>query len=229
MKKLLLDYTNILAYTITGLIFGLSFFLLFINFYHMQELNETTDISPYTETNKTTVEEKVTLIRNNISVYSQSTYTGSLDIYALNNIQANLQECTDIIESEDMMKYLRLEKIGIKDSYNFAIAFKNNILNDCLVMQIKSMLNIESVSTLPNFETIKPYIELDIDNLLYSSDYIINNLENSDHYYFTTETNKNNFFNLVEDSYYNIMNSYQSSLDLIVEISNWYKEIVIGG
>ncbi len=229
MKKLLLDYTNILAYTITGLIFGLSFFLLFINFYHMQELNETTDISPYTETNKTTVEEKVTLIRNNISVYSQSTYTGSLDIYALNNIQANLQECTDIIESEDMMKYLRLEKIGIKDSYNFAIAFKNNILNDCLVMQIKSMLNIESVSTLPNFETIKPYIELDIDNLLYSSDYIINNLENSDHYYFTTETNKNNFFNLVEDSYYSIMNSYQNSLDLIVEISNWYKEIVIGG
>ena len=33
MKKFLLEYANLIAYTITGLIFGLSFFLIFINFY----------------------------------------------------------------------------------------------------------------------------------------------------------------------------------------------------
>ena len=35
MKKVLLEYANVFAYTITGLVFGLSFFLLFINFYHI--------------------------------------------------------------------------------------------------------------------------------------------------------------------------------------------------
>ena len=34
MKKILLEYANIIGYTITGLVFGLGFFLLFINAWH---------------------------------------------------------------------------------------------------------------------------------------------------------------------------------------------------
>ena len=145
MKKVLLEYANVFAYTITGLIFGLAFFLLFINFYHMQELAETVDVSAYNDTNKASVEEKIETIRNNINVYNQSTYNGSLNIYGLNTVQLKLQDCLEIIESEDMMKYFELDEIGINDSYS------------------------------------------------------------------------------------DIMNSYQNSLDLLVEVSNWYRDIVIGG
>lgn len=229
MKKVLLEYTNVFAYTITGLVFGLSFFLLFINFYHMQELAETVDVSSYNDTNKATVESKIETIRNNISVYNQSTYTGSLNIYGLNTVQLKLQDCLEILESEDMMKYFELDEIGIKDSYNFTLDFKNKILNDCLVMQIKSMFNTDTVAMLPNFNIIKPYVELNLDTLLDSTNYVQSNIENSDHYYFSTETNKANFFNLVDDSYSDVMNSYQSSLDLLVEISNWYRNVVLGG
>ena len=229
MKKFLLEYANVFAYTITGLIFGLAFFLLFINFYHMQELAETVDVSSYNDTNKATVESKIETIRNNISVYNQSTYTGSLNIYGLNTVQLKLQDCLEILESEDMMKYFELDEIGIKDSYNFTLDFKNKILNDCLVMQVKSMFNTDTVSMLPNFNVIKPYVELNLDTLLDSTNYVQSNIENSDHYYFSTETNKANFFNLVDDSYSDVMNSYQNSLDLLVEVSNWYRDIVIGG
>lgn len=229
MKKVLLEYTNVFAYTITGLVFGLSFFLLFINFYHMQELAETVDVSSYNDTNKATVESKIETIRNNISVYNQSTYTGSLNIYGLNTVQLKLQDCLEILESEDMMKYFELDEIGIKDSYNFTLDFKNKILNDCLVMQVKSMFNTDTVAMLPNFNIIKPYVELNLDTLLDSTNYVQSNIENSDHYYFSTETNKANFFNLVDDSYSDVMNSYQNSLDLLVEISNWYRNVVLGG
>ena len=229
MKKVLLEYANVFAYTITGLIFGLSFFLLFINFYHMQELAETVDVSSYNDTNKVSVESKIETIRNNISVYNQSTYTGSLNIYGLNTVQLKLQDCLEILESEDMMKYFELDEIGIKDSYNFTLDFKNKILNDCLVMQVKSMFNTDTVAMLPDFNTIKPYVELNLDTLLDSTNYVQSNIENSDHYYFSTETNKANFFNLVDDSYSDIMNSYQSSLDLLVEVSNWYRNVVLGG
>lgn len=229
MKKVLLEYANVFAYTITGLIFGLAFFLLFINFYHMQELAETVDVSAYNDTNKASVEEKIETIRNNINVYNQSAYNGSLNIYGLNTVQLKLQDCLEIIESEDMMKYFELDEIGINDSYNFTVDFKNKILNDCLVMQVKSLFNTDTVATLPNFDTIKPYVELDLEALLDSTNYVQSNIENSDHYYFSTETNKANFFNLVDDSYSDIMNSYQNSLDLLVEVSNWYRDIVIGG
>ena len=229
MKKVLLEYANVFAYTITGLVFGLSFFLLFINFYHMQELAETVDVSSYNDTNKATVESKIETIRNNISVYNQSTYTGSLNIYGLNTVQLKLQDCLEILESEDMMKYFELDEIGIKDSYNFTLDFKNKILNDCLVMQVKSMFNTDTVESLPNYSVIFPFVEVNVNNLLDSVDYIQNNIENSDHYYFTTDSNKNNFFDIVDDSYSNTMNNYQNTLDLLVQISYWYRSVVQGG
>ncbi len=229
MKKVLFEYINMFAYTITGLIFGLSFFLLFINFYHMQELNETVDLKSYNETNKASVQSKVETIRNNINVYNQSTYGGSLNVYGLNNAKSKLEQCLNVIESDEMMKYFELDNVGIEDSYNFVIDFKNNILNECLVMQIKSMFNTDTISLLPNFNLVKSYVDIDVDNLLDSIGYVQNNIENSDHYYFSTDTNKNNFFDLTEDSYSYVMNDYQSALDLLVEISEWYRSIVIGG
>ncbi len=229
MKRILLEYASMLAFTITGLVFGLSFFLLFINFYHMEELAETVDIASYNDTNKASVENKINQIKNNISVYEQSNYQGSLNIYGLNTVKSRLENCVEIIESDDMMNYFDLDQIGINDSYNFTLDFRNKILNDCLVMQVTSMINTDTVESLPNFNLIKPYIQIDLDNLLNSYNYVQNNIENSDHYYFTTETNKTNFFDLVEDSYTETMNNYQSTLDLLVEISNWYRYTVIGG
>lgn len=229
MKKILLEYASMLAFTVTGLIFGLSFFLLFINFYHMEELAETVDVASYNDTNKASIETKINQIKNNISVYEQSNYRGSLNIYGLNTVKSRLENCVEIIESDDMMKYFDLDQIGINDSYNFTIDFRNRILNDCLVMQVTSIINTDTVESLPNFSLIKPYIQIDLNNLLNSYNYVQNNIENSDHYYFTTETNKTNFFDLTEDSYTETMNNYQSALDLLVEISNWYRYTVIGG
>jgi len=229
MKKILLEYVNVFAYTIIGLIFGLAFFLLFLNFYHMQELDAKVDVISYNENNRVKAEEKIATIKNNINVYNQSTYNGTLNIYGLNTVQIKLQNCLEILESDEVMKYFKLDKIGVKDSYNFSIDFKNRILNDCLVMQIKSIFNTDTVASLPNFSIIRPFVELDIDTLLGTTDYVQSNIENSDHYYFSTTNNKINFFDLAEDSYADVMNSYQSSLDLMVEVSNWYKNVVIGG
>lgn len=229
MKKILLEYANVFAYTFTGLIFGLAFFLLFINFYHMQELAQEIDISEYNINNKMNVQNKIETIKNNISVYDQSTYTGTLNTYGLNTVKIKLQSCLDIIESDSLMQYFELNEINIKDSYNFILDYRNEILNDCLVMQIKSMQNIDTITSLPDFNLISPYIDLNVSSVLISTDYIQNNIENSDHYNFSTDANKNNFFNLVNDSYSSTMNNYINTLDMLVEISNWYRSIVVGG
>ena len=229
MKNILLEYANIIGYTVTGLIFGLSFFLLIINFYHMQELSETISVETYNNDNKQLIEQKINTIKNNISVYSQNSYTGNLNIYGLNTSQIKLQECVNIIESDEMMSYLSKSNIGIRDVYDFTGDFRNNILNDCLVMQIKSMFNTDTIATLPNYNIIKPYVDLNVNNLVQSVGYVQSNIENSDHYYYSTSTNKSNFFDLTNDSYLEIVNNYQQTLDLLVEISNWYRTVVVGG
>lgn len=229
MKKVLLEYANLIAYTITGLIFGLSFFLIFLNFYHMEEINTPADVSAYNATNKQLINDKIATIKNNISVYDQSSYTGSLNIYGLNTAKIKLEECVKALESEDFVKYFDQNTVYVKDVYDFSIDFKNIVLNDCLVMQLKSMFSTDTVATLPNYNIIKPYVDLNIDNLLDSSSYVQSNLENVDHYYFSTDINKANFFDLTEDSYADIMNTYQNSLDLLVEVSNWYRSVVVGG
>ena len=229
MKKVLLEYVNMFAYTITGLIFGLSFFLLFLNFYHMDELSSTVDVTSYNETNLQKVQSKVDTIKNNINVYDQNSYSGSLNIYGLNSVQMKLQQCIDVIESDEMMKFFKNDKIAVKDTYDFLTSYRTKILNNCLVLQIKSMFNSDTISTLPNYDIIKPYVDLNVDTLLSSTDYVQNNIENADHYYFSTESNKINFFNLVEDSYTYTMEDYQETLDLLVNISNWYRNVVIGG
>ena len=140
-----------------------------------------------------------------------------------------LQQCIDVIESDEMMKFFKNDKIAVKDTYDFLTSYRSKILNNCLVLQIKSMFNSDTISTLPNYDIIKPYVDLNVDTLLSSTDYVQNNIENADHYYFSTESNKINFFNLVEDSYTYTMEDYQETLDLLVNISNWYRNVVIGG
>ncbi len=229
MKKILLDYINIIGYAFTGLIFGLTFFLLFINFYHFEELKYETDMTSFNATTKADIESKLQTIKNNISVYDQSTYTGNNNIYGLNNVKIKLESCVEAIESEEMMNYFNDNEISILDTYNLLRTYNNKILNNCLVMQVKAMFNSAAVATLPNYNIIKPYVDLNADMLITSLSYVENNLENSDHFYYTTSNNKNNFFNIVDDSYYEIIGNYQDTLDLLVLISDWYRTVVTGG
>ena len=69
MKKLLVEYAKIFGYTFTGLIFGLAFFLLFINFYHYKEINTTVDLSEKLNTEQETVNAKLEQIITTISIH----------------------------------------------------------------------------------------------------------------------------------------------------------------
>lgn len=229
MKKILLEYVNVIGYTITGLVFGFAFFLLFINFYHYQEINEKADVSKYNQTNKKLVIEKVDTIKKNINVYSQNKYKGNLNVYGLNNAKIKLQQCVEIIESDEVMKYLEKEEMELLDVYNFSRVMKNEVLNDCLVMQARTIFYTDSIEEFPDVQDIKPFVDISTKSLTDSVSFVQSNIENADHYYFSTNVNKINFFNLVEDSYYDLVNKYQITLDLLVEISSWYKDAVEGG
>ncbi len=229
MKKMLLEYANVIGYTVTGLIFGLSFFLLFINFYHAKELSEVVDISSYSATYRENMQTKLNKIKENSATYNQSNYSGKENIFDMNGIQIRINSCVNILESEEAQTYLNKDKVGILDAYHFNYYYQNKILNDCVVMQLNALAVDDSPITVSSLAPIKPFLKLDIDHLLTTPAYIGNNLKNADAYFFSNDINKSSIFHITRDSYYATMNNYQQVLDLLLEVSEWYKDVVVGG
>lgn len=229
MKKILLEYINVFAYAVVGIVFGFSFFLLFINFYHYKEINETINVQEELENYKQKTEEKLTKIKDNISLYQQNTYNGRNNIYDMNSIQIKLNSCVKSFESEEYKNLANKENIEIKDVYKLGKFYQNTILNDCVVLQLSSLADESSSYSITSLSTIRPFIKTNINQLLSSNGYIISSLENADNYYFTNDISKSSIFFLAKDSYSAINKNYQNTLDFLVEISEWYKSEVVGG
>lgn len=229
MKKILLEYINVFAYAVVGIVFGFSFFLLFINFYHYKEINETINVKEEMENYKQKTEEKLTKIKDNISLYQQNTYNGRNNIYDMNSIQIKLNSCVKSFESEEYKNLANKENIEIKDVYKLGKFYQNTILNDCVVLQLSSLADESSSYSITSLSTIRPFLKTNINQLLSSNGYITSSLENADNYYFTNDISKSSIFFLAKDSYSAINKNYQNTLDFLVEISKWYKSEVVGG
>ena len=229
MKKILLEYINVFAYAVVGIVFGFSFFLLFINFYHYKEINETINVKEEMENYKQKTEEKLTKIKDNISLYQQNTYNGRNNIYDMNSIQIKLNSCVKSFESEEYKNLTDKENIEIKDVYKLGKFYQNTILNDCVVLQLSSLADESSSYSITSLSTIRPFLKTNINQLLSNNGYITSSLENADNYYFTNDISKSSIFFLAKDSYSAINKNYQNTLDFLVEISEWDKSEVVGG
>lgn len=218
-----------MGYTITGIIFGCSFFLLLINVYHYKEVN---DIYVKSETDLDKNKEimsKLNNIKENISVFDISNYNGTNDKQSLFSIQNKLNLCINAINNDTLSKILNKKKISIKDVYQMQQFYQNNISNECLIKQIYEL-------TLPNSEykalvplnSISPFIEDNIEQLKDSTDYTKKVIKSNSNYYFSSDISKTSLYNRLDDSYYEILNNYDKSLDFLEDLSIWYKEVVGG-
>ena len=181
------------------------------------------------ENYKQKTEEKLTKIKDNISLYQQNTYNGRNNIYDMNSIQIKLNSCVKSFESEEYKNLANKENIEIKDVYKLGKFYQNTILNDCVVLQLSSLADESSSYSITSLSTIRPFLKTNINQLLSSNGYITSSLENADNYYFTNDISKSSIFFLAKDSYSAINKNYQNTLDFLVEISKWYKSEVVGG
>ena len=229
MKKIILEYINIFAYAVVGIVFGFSFFLLFVNFYHYKEINQVINVGSEALDNKQKTEEKLTQIKNTVNTYQQNAYNGKNNIYDMNGIQIKLNNCVNVFESEEYQNLANKENVEIKDVYKLGKFYQNTVLNDCVVLQLSSLIDENNSYSIQSLQQIRPFLKNDINQLLSSNDYIISNLENADSYYFSNDISKSSIFFLAKDSYNAINTNYQNTLDLLVTISEWYNNEVMGG
>ncbi len=224
MKKLLLEYSSIIANTIIGFTFGIGFFLLFINFYHFKEVNnyyvkDDGDLEVLSEF-KNSLDE----INNNINSFNPNTYNGVNNVYTLSIIKSKLDSCVNNINDKQVLNILSKKKIDINDVYILQKKYQNNVVNECLVKQLYDLVDEDGML----FGKTKPFIKDNINQLRYSSDYLKNNLKNNSSYFFNSDNSKLNVFDVTKDSYFQVLVYYRQSIQFVKDISIWYRDLVVG-
>lgn len=225
MKKLLIEYCSIIAYSITGIVFGFSFFLLFINFYHYKDVNTTYKKQDSDFKINQILKTKLEKINDNANSFDPNGYKGSENIYSLSSIKSRLNICVSKIDNDELTKILDKKVIDIKDVYDMQQFYQINIANECLVKQLYEVSTLSDKFQISGLSNISPFMEDNINNLIKSTDYLQKVIKNNSSYYFSSNSNKIDLYDQTKDSYYALLNNYTEAVDFIYDVSLWYSEV----
>lgn len=225
MKKLLIEYCNIIAYSITGIVFGFSFFLLFINFYHYKDVNTTYKKQDSDFKINQILKTKLEKINDNANSFNPNVYKGSENVYSLSSIKSRLNICVSKINNDELTKILDKKVIDIKDVYDMQQFYQINIANECLVKQLYEVSTLSDKFQISGLSNVSPFMEDNINNLIKSSDYLQRVIKNNSSYYFSSNSNKIDLYDQTKDSYYALLNNYTEAVDFIYDVSLWYSEV----
>lgn len=230
MKKFIIEYIKIIGYTVIGIIFAYSSFYLLLNFYHAKELKRSFSYDAKEDSNYMSVLEKMDQVQINLTQFNAANYKGSVPVHYLLNIQGRLENCRKQFSNEAYLNLQNKQEITFQEVGNLRDSFQNNILSTCLVEQLYDMAVTDETDRFPiaSLKRIAPYVELNIKELLNSTNYLSTDLLNNSIYHFTTEHTNNNLFNKLKFSYSELLSSYNKSADLLLQLSEWFV-MEIGG
>ncbi len=230
MKAFFVEYAHIVGTTIIGLLFGLSFFLLFLNFYHYKEVNTTYRPNQENGTDYDAIMKEVEKIKANAASYSQATYQGPEEVFDMLNMQTKLNFCANVFETDELKELFSKEEYTINDVYHLASYYQNEVLNDCVVIQLYNLGNENTSIKSARLQQIAPFLKVEMDQLLSGGlGYLKNNMKNNDIYYFSNDDSKSSVFELTKNSYLEMVNYYKRSLAFLSNLSEWYRNVAQGG
>ena len=225
MRKLVVEYFNLIGYSITGIIFGLSFFLLFLNFYHYREVNVTYQKQDSDYKINNNIKNKLNKINENINSFDANSYSGTESVYTLSSIKSRLFTCVSKIDNASLENILNKKEINIKDVYEMQQFYQINISNDCLVKQLYEITTGDSKLKLNNSDNSAIFMEDNIESLIKSTDYLQKVIKSNSSYYFSSNSSKVDLYEQTKDSYYELLSDYNSSIDFVYDMSIWFKEV----
>ena len=214
LKYNILDF---ISYLIITFIMGLSFFLLFINIYHYNEVNYVYEKDDEEIFIADELKKEVFVISLKLAAINLENYTENANYSLLVDTNDRINKCVSILNNENLYNNLDKEKMSILDIYEFQENYQNNVVDECLVKQLYGIVDLGDESDIMN-----NFIKNNIDIILTDVSYVKNNLLNNSSYYFSTNASKNNVFNLYKESYYQIVSSYRKTVNFVDMVAEWY-------
>ena len=221
--KIIKEFSYVFAFSITGLIFGFSFFLLFSNIYSYKEVNSSYEVQDTEFTTYKEMKQKLNSIRGIANSFDSNNYNGQEDLFSMVQVQSKLNTCVDKIDTSSFDKLLTKNKIYIKDNYEMQQYYQSVISDECLVKQLYDLTTNKNLK-LSGLDDSSLFLQNEIDNLIKSTDYIQKEIKSNSSYYFPSTNIKETLYDKTRDSYYSLLNDYKNSIDFVYDIALWYQK-----
>ena len=93
------EYLKIIAYMLIGVVFSFSSFYLFINIFHIIELNKSYSIDINETAMVQDYYQKIDNIEKNVSNFQASSYKGTISTSKMMVVQQNIKQCATVLKS----------------------------------------------------------------------------------------------------------------------------------
>ena len=221
--KIIKEFSYVFAFSITGLIFGFSFFLLFSNIYSYKEVNSSYEVQDTEFTTYKEMKQKLNSIRGIANSFDSNNYKGQEDLFSMVQVQSKLNTCVDKIDTSSFDKLLTKNKIYIKDNYEMQQYYQSVISDECLVKQLYDLTTNKNLK-LNGLDDSSLFLQNEIDNLIKSTDCIQKEIKSNSSYYFPSTNIKETLYDKTRDSYYSLLDDYKNSIDFVYDIALWYQK-----
>lgn len=221
--KIIKEFSYVFAFSITGLIFGFSFFLLFSNIYSYKEVNSSYEVQDTEFTTYKEMKQKLNSIREIANSFDSNNYNGQEDLFSMVQVQSKLNTCVDKVDTSSFDKLLTKNKIYIKDNYEMQQYYQSVISDECLVKQLYDLTTNKNLK-LSGLDDSSLFLQNEIDNLIKSTDYIQKEIKSNSSYYFPSTNIKETLYDKTRDSYYSLLDDYKNSIDFVYDIALWYQK-----
>ena len=221
--KIIKEFSYVFAFSITCLIFGFSFFLLFSNIYSYKEVNSSYEVQDTEFTTYKEMKQKLNSIREIANSFDSNNYKGQEDLFSMVQVQSKLNTCVDKIDTYSFDKLLTKNKIYIKDNYEMQQYYQSVISDECLVKQLYDLTTNKNLK-LSGLDDYSLFLQNEIDNLIKSTDYIQKEIRSNSSYYFPSTNIKETLYDKTRDSYYSLLDDYKNSIDFVYDIALWYQK-----
>lgn len=221
--KIIKEFSYVFAFSITGLIFGFSFFLLFSNIYSYKDVNSSYEVQDTEFTTYKEMKQKLNSIREIANSFDPNNYKGQEDLFSVVQVQSKLNTCVDKIDTSSFDKLLTKKKIYIKDNYEMQQYYQSVISDECLVKQLYDLTTNKNLK-LSGLDDSSLFLQNEIDNLIKSTDYIQKEIKSNSSYYFPSTNIKETLYDKTRDSYYSLLDDYKNSIDFVYDIALWYQK-----
>lgn len=221
--KIIKEFSYVFAFSITGLIFGFSFFLLFSNIYSYKEVNSSYEVQDTEFKTYKEMKQKLNSIREIANSFDSNNYKGQEDLFSMVQVQSKLNTCVDKVDTSSFDKLLTKNKIYIKDNYEMQQYYQSVISDECLVKQLYDLTTNKNLK-LSGLDDSSLFLQNEIDNLIKSTDYIQKEIKSNSSYYFPSTNIKETLYDKTRDSYYSLLDDYKNSIDFVYDIALWYQK-----
>lgn len=218
MKQFIKNYLNLIAMSITGMVFVITSFYFIMNYYHSDEVKKVIYISE-NDYNYKTQRDKIKKINDNLVKFKSLNVKNKNYVYLENQLETcyNVMKDTGSLYSLEPNKYY-----SSYDVYKLGGKFQNSVLNICWALHLSYLKG----DNLPDeVKEIGPFVTGNVKTITNRTRDALMELQNNSSYFFTTNVTSLTLRNYLESDYQAIASSYNDFADILLNLS----EVINGG